>query len=343
MQQLPPFRPSLRRAMCVVLFAIEQTRRVLIAAISPRDDARERPVIEVVTKDVRTADIFYILEVIGGEDEIVLDEPASWWKDAVIDEFSRQDLLLLALIAICALRVLLFAMKVTWNLIRWPVQWYSKLRIEADEDHERADTSSESVRKQLAIIRFCHLQFALATEKLKREIREDKSEDTHDVVALLAIRQDNEATEVTLAEILATLRSIQKMDIDFRLSEVEEHLASIRQHVEDEEAIDCRLSEAWTRLQETYALFLQLQTTAARGRTHRKTGQWQQHRRHHEQCPQEVSARRPRRLSSREDMADEVLHELQELTKELPQGFTADMFTSLGKVMHEQVARSKRD
>uniref|UniRef100_M4C479 Uncharacterized protein n=1 Tax=Hyaloperonospora arabidopsidis (strain Emoy2) TaxID=559515 RepID=M4C479_HYAAE len=319
---------------------MEQTHRVLIAA-SARDGARERQVFEVVTKDVRTADIFNILEVIGGEEEIVREEAASWWKDAVIEEFSRQDVMLLALIAICALRVFLFVMTVTWNLIRLPMQWYNKLREGTSEDREGADTSSENVKKQLAIIRFCHLQFALVIEKLKRETREGNDGDVHHLVSSLVVPPNKDEMEVTLAEILAMLRSLQKMDSSFRASEVEEHLTNIRQDVEDETAIDSGLSAAWAELQETYDLFLRMRRTIACRRTRRKTGQWQpQQHRQHEQCPQEVSPRRQRRLSNREDLTDEVLYELQELTKELPQGFTADMFTSLGKAMHEQVAPS---
>ncbi|RLN10974.1 hypothetical protein BBO99_00003197 [Phytophthora kernoviae] len=64
------------------------------------DGAQERPVIEVVSKDVKTSDIFRLMQVIGDDKEIAAEEGASWWKDAVLEEFSRQDLVVLALIAL---------------------------------------------------------------------------------------------------------------------------------------------------------------------------------------------------------------------------------------------------
>ncbi|POM60393.1 hypothetical protein PHPALM_30765, partial [Phytophthora palmivora] len=203
------------------------------------DGARERPVIEVVTKDVRTADIFNMMQAI--EEEVPpVEEGASWWKDAVTEEFSRQDVVVLALIAICALRLVIFVIQVMWKLVRLPMQWYGAMEKEVEDfDIQSTDNcSDERLRKQLAIVRFCHLQFLLVIEKLKREMRDDKNEDTQQMVASLAVSQHEEGKDVTLAEILATLRKIQVKDSRFQTSEVEEHLVDIKQDVEDEENVD---------------------------------------------------------------------------------------------------------
>ncbi|KAL4155156.1 hypothetical protein PRNP1_007269 [Phytophthora ramorum] len=304
------------------------------------DGGRERPVIEVVTKDVRTSDIFSIMEAIGGEEEAGVEESASWWKDAVTEEFSRQDVVVLALIALCVLRLVVFVIQMTWKIARLPMQWYDALKKEEDERMEveitgKGSDESSVRRKQLAIIRFCHLQFLLVVEKLKREMREDKCEDTQQMVASLTVSPHEDGKEVTLTEMLATLQKIQAKDSSFKTSEVEEHLADIKQDVEDEEDNEFGLLEAWERLQEIYASFLRIQATIIR-RQKRKAWKWQMHQ-HESEAPR----RRQRQLPSSEDPTAEVLHELQELTKELPQGFTADMFTSLGNAMHEKMVAAE--
>ncbi|ETI34512.1 hypothetical protein, variant 1 [Phytophthora nicotianae INRA-310] len=352
--QPTPFSPyaSVRLSLYMLLLFMNQTRRALISAspsakvskrmeireqdFSFQDGAREQPVIEVVTKDVRTADIFNVMQAIGG-DEDAAEHAASWWKDAVTEEFTRQDVVVLALIAICVLRLVVFVFQVLWKLVRLPMQWYTTMEKEMDGDIEEK-CSVETVvrlRKQLAIVRFCHLQFLLVIEKLKREMKDAKKEDTQQMVASLAVSQHEESEEVTLAEMLATLQKIQAKDSSFKASEVEEHLVDIKQDVEEEEDIDSGLPEAWERLQEIYASFLRIQATIIRRQKRRTTWQWQLQQ--HEQHSEDTSRRRQRRLPSSEDPTDEVLQELQELTKELPQGFTADMFTSLGNAMHEKM------
>ncbi|ETL81542.1 hypothetical protein L917_18131 [Phytophthora nicotianae] len=381
--QPTPFSPyaSVRLSLYMLLLFMNQTRRALISAspsakvskrmeireqdFSFQDGAREQPVIEVVTKDVRTADIFNVMQgtavllgleescmvlyahgpyavalcvlsAIGG-DEDAAEHAASWWKDAVTEDFTRQDVVVLALIAICVLRLVVFVFQVLWKLVRLPMQWYTTMEKEMDGDIEEK-CSVETVvrlRKQLAIVRFCHLQFLLVIEKLKREMKDAKKEDTQQMVASLAVSQHEESEEVTLAEMLATLQKIQAKDSSFKASEVEEHLVDIKQDVEEEEDIDSGLPEAWERLQEIYASFLRIQATIIRRQKRRTTWQWQLQQ--HEQHSEDTSRRRQRRLPSSEDPTDEVLQELQELTKELPQGFTADMFTSLGNAMHEKM------
>ncbi|KAG6615138.1 uncharacterized protein IUM83_16887 [Phytophthora cinnamomi] len=353
---------GLRRALYVLLLLLSETRRTLLAAspsasakaaktrmeireqdFSFSDGARERPVIEVVTKDVRTADIFNIMQAVQGDADAdaPLEEATSWWKDAVTDEFSRQDVVVLALITLCVLRLMVFVIQVTWRLMKLPMQWYNALEKAEEEREEEEGSCSEdatsSERKQLAIVRFCHLQFLLVVEKLKREMRGAKMEDTQQMVASLAVAQHEEGKEVTLAEILATLRKIQAKDSSFKASEVEEHLQDIKQDVDDEEDAEAGLSDAWTRLQEIYASFLRIQATIIRRQQRKRNWEWQrkQHEQHHPD-----SRRRQRRLPSSEDPTDEVLQQLQELTKELPQGFTADMFTSLGNAMHENMVAS---
>ncbi|KAF4132695.1 hypothetical protein GN958_ATG18107 [Phytophthora infestans] len=354
--QLTPFWPytSVRLSLYVLLLFMSQTRRALVSAspsakaskrmeireqdFSFQDGARERPVIEVVTKDVRTADIFNVMQAIGGEQ----DDPepaASWWKDAVTEEFTRQDVVVLALIAICVLRLVIFVLQVTWKLVRLPIRWFNALKTDTDGAIEEKYSLETVVRrrKQVAIVRFCHLQFLLVIEKLKREMRDAKKEDTQQMVATLEVSQHEDDEEVTLAEMLATLQKIRAQDSSFKASEVEEHLADIKQDAEDEEDVDSGLQEAWERLQEIYASFLRIQVTIIRRQRRKMTWQPQ----HHEQHDEETSRRRQRRSPSSEDPTDEVLQELQELTKELPQGFTADMFTSLGNAMHGKMVAAE--
>ncbi|CAI5745714.1 unnamed protein product [Peronospora destructor] len=237
------------------------------------DDTRQRPRIEVVTKDVRTADIFNIMEV-GGSEEVFGEEVVSWWKDAVTEEFSRQDIVLLALIAMCALRLLFFVCHVTWTLMRVMMQWYDEKEDNEESKMENVVISSESLGKQLAIIRFCHLQFLLVVEKLQREIRENKSEDTQQMLASLVVSQYKNKKKVTLAEILATLQKIQALDSCFKACEMEEHLADVKQDAEDDGE---QLLEAWERLQKIYAAFLRIQARIIRRQTRRKKRQWQLH------------------------------------------------------------------
>ncbi|KAE8990485.1 hypothetical protein PR003_g21799 [Phytophthora rubi] len=361
MHHLHPLWPwsGLRRALYVLLLLLSETRRPLLA-VSPSasakvsktrmeirehdfsfsDGARERPVIEVVTKDVRTADIFNLMQAV---EDAPMEEATSWWKDAVTEEFSRQDVVVLALITLCVLRLTVFVLQVTWKLVKLPMQWYAALdKEEEEEEAESRETRSEkqtsSERKQLAIVRFCHLQFLLVVEKLKREMRGAKMEATQQMVATLDVVRHEDGKEVTLAEILATLRKIQAKDSSFKASEVEEHLQDIKQDVDDEGDAESGLQEAWTRLQEIYASFLRIQATIIRRQQRKKNWEWQmkQHEQHHP-----GTRRRQRRLPSSEDPTDEVLLQLQELTKELPQGFTSDMFTSLGNAMHENVVAAE--
>ncbi|KAL3674311.1 hypothetical protein V7S43_000266 [Phytophthora oleae] len=342
---------QLRSTVCMLLFLLSETRRVLISAspsakvakmrmeireqdFSFQDGARERPVIEVVTKDVRTADIFNIMQA-AGEEEVAPEEGASWWKDTVTEEFTRQDVLVLALIALCILRLL----QVMWKLVKLPKQWFDAMERKVEEEFETESMSKCSeetatrLRKQLTTVRFCHLQFLLVIEKLKREMRDDKNEDTQQMVASLPVSQPKEGKSMALSEILATLHTIQAKDRSFQRSKVEEHLADIKHNVEDEEDIDSGLSEEWERLQEIYSSFLRVQETIIR-RQKCKKRQWQM------QQPPQSHEERPRRRQRRfpsEDPVDDVLQELQELTKELPQGFTADMFKSLGNAMQEKM------
>ena len=282
----------------------------------------------ILTDDMVLYDV--CLSVAGGEEEV-----ASWWKDAVTDEFSRQDIVLLALIAICALRLLFFVCHVTWKLMKLMTQWYDLKEDDEESEVKSAIISSESLKKQLAIIRVCHLQFLLVVEKLQREIRENKNEDTQQMLASLVVSQHKTKKKATLAEMLATLQKIQALDSCFKACEMEEHLVDIKQDVEYD---DEQLPEAWERLQEIYASFLRIQARIIRRQTRRKKRQWQLHQ--HEPFQQEETGRCQRRLSSSEDSTNEVLHDLQALTRELPQGFTADMFTSLGNAIHNKVASS---
>ncbi|KAK1947088.1 hypothetical protein P3T76_001098 [Phytophthora citrophthora] len=277
------------------------------------------------------------------EEEVAAEEGASWWKDVVTEGFTRQDVLVLALIALCILRLLIFVVHMMWKLVKLPKQWFDAMERKVEEEFETESTSKCSeetatrLRKQLTTVRFCHLQFLLVIEKLKREMRDDKNEDTQQMVASLPVSHHNEDKTMTLSEILATLQKIQAKDRSFQMSKVENHLADIEQDVQDEEDIDSGLSEEWERLQEIYSSFLHVQETIIR-RQKSKKRQWrmQQPPPSHEERPR----RRQRRFPS-EDPVDDVLQELQELTKELPQGFTADMFKSLGNAMQEKMSAAE--
>ncbi|GMG16609.1 unnamed protein product [Phytophthora fragariaefolia] len=281
-----------------------------------------------------------VVAPVPGEDAPV-DEGTTWWKDAVTEELTRQDVVVLALITLCVLRLVVFVIQVTWKLIKLPAQWYNAMNNDKEEDEQQEESESKdmcteksmaSERKQLATVRFCHLQFLLVVEKLKREMRGAKMENTQQMVASLGITRHEDEKQVTLAEILSTLQKIQAKDSSFKTTEVEEHLADLKQDDEDEDNADEGLPEAWVRLQEIYASFLRIQETIIRRQQRKRAWEWQmkQHEQHHQ-----GTRRRQRRLPSSEDPTDEVLQQLQELTKELPQGFTADMFSSLGNAMHE--------
>ncbi|GMF21763.1 unnamed protein product [Phytophthora lilii] len=294
----------------------------------------QRSCIELLS-DGRFVVALCVFPAVQGEE---VAEETSWWKDAVTEEFSRQDVVVLALIAICVLRLMVFVVQVMWKLVRLPMQWYAALEKEDVEVETMTGKDSEDhtqTRKQLAVIRFCHLQFLLVVEKLKREMREAKNEDTQHMVASLKVPRHEEGRQATLQEIFETLQKIQAQDSSFETSEVEGHLADIKQDPDEEDDdADADLPEAWSRLQEIYASFLRIQATIIRRQQRKRTSQWQ-----HEQ--QQGSRRRQHRLPSSEDPTSEVLQELQQLTKELPQGFTADMFTSLGNAMHEDMVAAE--
>ncbi|RLN88943.1 hypothetical protein BBJ28_00023413 [Nothophytophthora sp. Chile5] len=383
MQQPSPLWPwqGLRRALCVLLLLLGEVRKAVTVAtpsasskaakarmeirvqdFSFSDGARERPVIEVVTKDVKTSDLYSIMEGTplvralgggggGGEDCVVLlsnkqyaiavcafpairggndvsDDAAgdeiSWWKTAVTDDFSRQDVVVLALIALCMVRLLLFTAKLAWTLVRLHLRWYGALGTGNRGD----DGLAPLAKKQLAVIRFCHLQFLLVVEKLKREMRGTTSDATQQMVASLPARQ-SDGKDVTLTAILETLQEIQAKDCSFVASEVEEHLAGVSQDEGDEVDAEADLPEAWDRLREVYASFQSIQAVILRRQQHRKIRRRQLAHEQHQR-------RRRHRVSSYEEPADEVLQQLQELTKELPQGFTAEMFASLGSAINEE-------
>ncbi|KAI9911391.1 hypothetical protein PsorP6_008966 [Peronosclerospora sorghi] len=303
MQQLTSFY-HLRRALCMALSLINQTRQVVIAA-SPR--------------------------AIGGKEEIAGEEPASWWKDTASVEFSRQDVLLLALIALCALRLLVFTVRATYQLLKLPMKWYKALKNKASREFEvvNVDTSLGSSIQQLATIRFCHRQLLSVVEKVKCEMREGQNEDIQQIVASLMCHHKNKK-EVTLAEVLTMLHEIKTNDSTLMVSDIEEHLADIKDSVEDEEALDVGILEARAQLQDIYALFIQIRTSIIRRRVQQQQDRYKQQE---SDCHQ-------RQLSSCNDPTNEISRNLKELTKELPQGFTADMFTSLGNAMHKNVAPS---
>ncbi|CEG37551.1 uncharacterized protein PHALS_05331 [Plasmopara halstedii] len=300
-----------------------------------QDGAKERPSVQVVTKDVKTADIFSVMQVIGSEEEIATEHGTSWWKDAVTENFNRLDVIVLALIAIFILRVVVFVLQITWKLMILPFQWYNTQK---GEEGNEMDTSHEAIaiqlRRQLKVVRFCHLQFLLVIEKLKREMKDEASDNTQQMVAELILPHYTKGTKATLTDILATVQSIQTKDRTFGALEIENLLIDINQDATDEEDVEFGLPQAWKQLYETYASFVRIQATILRRQNSKKGWQLQQH---HEK----TSGWRKHRPSSNDDLTDEVLQELHQLTKELPQGFTADMFTSLGNAMHKKEVASE--
>ncbi|TDH68705.1 hypothetical protein CCR75_004599 [Bremia lactucae] len=329
-------RLTVRRALYLMVLLNGQMRRELVSASTPikgantrmeiqeqdyyfQDGTQERTFIEIVTKDVRTADIFTFMQAIENDVEIA-KSGVSWWKDVVSDEFCSQDVLALAVIAMCFMRLVLCVLQLLWKLVGVPLRWYYALKVKNNNNRNVV-----LLKKKMAIVRFCHLHFLLVIEKLKREMKDRTREEMQQMVVALGALQQKKGTRVTLPAILATLRKIQAIEGRLKSEKFEEYLTDINQGGRYEDDIDSGLPAAWTRLQDVYASFVRIQATIIRQQTPKKTWQLQQ---------ENVDGRHVRQLSSSKDSTKEVLLELQELTRQLPQGFTADMFKSLGNAMH---------
>ncbi|KAF1319971.1 hypothetical protein FI667_g12692, partial [Globisporangium splendens] len=97
------------------------------------------------------------------------------------------------------------------------------------------------------------------------------------------------------------------------------HIQSV--HQEEQNA-----SDAWTRLQQLYAVFQRVEQEAARKLASRPRDEGLRTLLETEICPPGV-----------------ILRDLEAITEQLPQGFTTEMFVSLGNALYEEMVASQRN
>lgn len=242
-------------------------------------------------------------------------------NDGSIDEeqdehLSNQDALMLVFIVLCGARLALFLAASIWRLLCGSLWLRGSDPVESDEN-----ARAELVAKQTALIRLCHLQFLVLAEKLKQELSGSKTSGDEDVVgqmiASLPATQLNKEN-VRLSDILQILEQIPLKEHGLSNATIEAQMAAIQEDLEESEF---DIAGAWTRLQALYTSFQAIQL-AVQNRAQQRA------RRTHS-----VDSARERSYT------EEVLGELKKVAPKLPQGFTADMFASLGHaIRHQQQA-----
>lgn len=259
----------------------------------------------------------------------------SWWQQPVVEDLTVGDVVLLmsfALAALLVLRLMALAMKLAWSVLMYPFRLSAasprpmkqltrrkseasargKLRANRTAGVERAKTPPADPSAKL---RACHSQLLQIIHKLHREYREVSAGDnTQDLIASLTLsRHQDNFEHVTLDDVVHTLEEIQAKDPSLSSIELDEMptQASIAAAMEQKGVRD-----EWERLQRLYISFRSLQASISRQHVYKRN-----------------APLRRRHQGSFDDRNDEVLRVLSELTKELPQGFTSEMFASLGSAM----------
>lgn len=223
---------------------------------------------------------------------------------------------------------------------------------------EEQESVPEIVEQQNALIRLCHIRFLVLAEKLKQELNsEDDGSAVGEMIASLPVSQlDRE--DVRLADIVQVLAQIPLKERGLSTERIENQIAAIQQ---DLSATSTDMSGAWQRLQELYVSFQSIQRTIQT----RKRAQSRQASRamsldgvgvrdtssselsgNSESSSSRTSCSASSSMvssssggfSNREPYASEVLSELERVSRTLPQGFTADMFSSLGQAIRYQTS-----
>ncbi|KAF1330671.1 hypothetical protein FI667_g4870, partial [Globisporangium splendens] len=251
------------------------------------------------------------MEKDNANEDVIADE-----EQEPNDQLSNQDALLLVFVILCAARLLLFMATSIWKLLRQVAGLKDSDLVEESNEVIRAEMSA----KQTAVIRLCHLQFLVLAEKLKQELSGSHAasgdeEVVGQMIASLPASQLNKEN-VRLSDILQILEQIPLKEHGLSNVTIEEQMAAIHDDLEEN---DLDIVGAWTRLQALYSSFQAIQV-AIRKRAKQRA-----------QRPQSV-AETARERSYTED----VLGELSKVTHTLPQGFTADMFASLGHAIQQQ-------
>jgi len=252
----------------------------------------------------------------------------SWWQQPVVDDLTVGDVVLLmsfALMALLALRMVAMAMRLVWAAVLYPFRASADSPRRSKLPRRRKGGANAGQQQQqqplspsadpAATLRACHSQLLQVIHKLHREYREASAGDnTQDLVASLTLsRYQDGSQHVTLDDIARTLEEIQSKDASLssiQLGEVPTQTAV------DAAMEDAGVRDAWEKLQRLYSSSFS-QASISRQRVYKRDAQL-----------------RRRHQGSFDDRNDEVLRVLSELTKELPQGFTSEMFASLGSAMH---------
>lgn len=236
---------------------------------------------------------------------------SSWWQEPIVEDLSVGDLVLLMTLAVVALlgvRLAAFVLKITWRIVTYPFRVSSVAAAGTQAVRRKA---KRRATRQASQVRACHSQLLRVVHQLRHELLDSTADDTQTAIASLALtRRTCRPEQVTLDEVMATLRAIQVKNPAILNSQPGSPQA--------EKALDRAVDadEDWRGLQRLYSSFLSLHSTISRQVARKKEGP--------------LGRSRQRSFDARND---EVLRKLSELTKELPQGFTAEMFASLGNAM----------
>lgn len=276
----------------------------------------------------------YFAAGIGGSNGLFGMEDAAWWSEPVVEDLTVGDVVLLlafTLAALLALRLALLVAQLAWRVMAYPFRKCASSPRRTKTAPRRKTTTiptistttartkrkaDEDAATELgAIIHACHAELLRVVHKLNRECRSAREDDTQDLVASLTLSRHQEGFEhVTLEEVVRTLREIQAKDSSLLSAKLPDTLDQSTM----EAALVRRksLRHDWTRLQRVYSSFQSLQSSISRQRAYRKD-----------------SALRRRHQGSFDNVNEDVLRALSELANELPLGFTAEMFASLGSAM----------
>lgn len=251
----------------------------------------------------------------------------SWWQQPVVDDLTVGDVVLLmsfALAALLALRMVVMTVRLAWAVVLYLFRTSTKSprrsklprRRKSGANAEKQQQPASPPADPAAALRACHSQLLQVIHKLHCEYREASAGDnTQDLVASLTLSRHQDGSQhVTLDDIARTLEEIQSKDASLSTIKLDEMPA---QTAVDAAMEDAGVRDAWDKLQRLYSSFRSLQASISRQHVYKRD-----------------APLRRRHQGSFDDRNDEVLRVLSELTKELPQGFTSEMFASLGSAMH---------
>lgn len=276
------------------------------------------------------------------------------------------------MLVLCSARLLLYGIASCWSLVRRvaTVDTSSVVAPSSSSPHAKtldldtwsqspapqaalktpADDAAEHLSHQSALLRLCHLQFVVVAEKLKHELSDAVASDTtspSNTVVSLPLSLLDDPHDVTLADILRVVEQIPLKVHGLLTERIERQMRQLQQDVA---ANTVDVTQSVPLLQDVYASLQGIlhHTLETRKRTQRRRpGRANSLNNLTTTAAAEARRASPRRRESsstsalRTDTAANGELCLQDALA-LPQGFTADMFASLGQAIRRQAVPGGR-